>query len=69
MVMVHEPFIGYRVRPEYARLLPTCEGRPELYSLSPLYLAPEIEGYDEARQFLYNFESAEKTYPGGHTIF
>ena len=69
MVMVRSPFLGYRMKPEYSHLLPECEGRPEEYSLSPLYLAPEIEGYDEVKQQLFSFDSAQKFYPGGHPLF
>ena len=69
MVFVTRPFLGYRVRDEYEHLLPTCEGRPNEYALSALYLTTEIEGYDEAKQKLFNFDQAPKFYPGGHPIF
>ena len=43
MVYVRQPFIGYRVLPAFAHLLPKCEGRPAEYSLSALYLFSGIE--------------------------
>lgn len=66
MVFVRTPFIGYRVLPAFAHLLPKCEGRPSEYALSALYLFSGIEGYDEARQQLFNFEDSDKKYPGLH---
>ena len=66
MCYVRTPFIGYRVLPMYAHLLPKCEGRPVEYSMSALYLFDGVEGYDEARQQLFSFEDAEKRYPGAH---
>ena len=60
--------VGYRPLPQYTHLLPECTGRPHRYALSPLYAAPEIEGYDEVHQELYSFETPaeEKRYPGVH---
>ena len=64
MCYVRTPFVGYRVLPQFAHLLPNCEGRPRQYSLSALYLFYGIEGYEEAKQQLVN--SADKKYPGAH---
>ena len=69
MVYVQYPFPGYQVRPHLRHLLPTCEGRPEQYSLSILYACSEIDGYDAVRQSLYAFDeptSPPKRYPGMH---
>ena len=72
MVFVQHPFPGYQLLPRLRHLLPTCEGRPEHYSLSILYSCPEIQGYDEAKQDLFAFEgdnAPPKRYPGIHPIF
>ena len=62
MVYVEAPFVGYRLHPSYSHLLPTCTGRPALYSLSALYADEGVEGYDLAQA-----QAAEaKKYPGAH---
>ena len=68
MCYVEHPFVGYRLSPAYSHLLPTCAGRPAQYALSALYLMDGIEGYDEARQELFQFDepASEKHYPGQH---
>ena len=68
MCYVETPTIGYRLKPNYAYLLPECTGRPSQYALSALYLCDGIEGYDAARQQLLQFEESldEKRYPGSH---
>ena len=70
MCYVRTPFIGYRVLPQFAHLLPKCEGRPSQYSLSALYLFDGIEGYSEARSKLLSFaqDISEKRYPGSHNL-
>ena len=61
-VYVEHPFVGYRLQPKYAHLLPTCTGRPRTYSLSALYTEDGIEGYVLAKE-----QAAEnKKYPGSH---
>ena len=69
MAYVRHPFVGYRVKPDFAHLLPTCADRPQQYALSALYLYSGIEGFDEARQELYQFNQneAERRYPGEHS--
>ena len=62
MVYVETPFVGYRIKPTYAKLLPTCSGRPAMYALSALYTCEGIEGYALAKE-----QAAEmKRYPGAH---
>ena len=68
MTFVDYPFIGYRVQEPFEHLLPACEGRPELYSLSALYLPETVRGSDEARAKLFEFSEFDKKYPGTHPI-
>ena len=72
MNFVEHPFPGYQLKPQLRHLLPTCEGRPDHYSLSILYSSPEINGYDEEKQALFAFDDPNgppRRYPGIHPIF
>lgn len=68
MTYTDYPFIGYRVKKQFKHLLPTCEGRPKLYSMSALYLIESVRGYNEAHSKLFEFTDYDKKYPGTHPI-
>ena len=68
MSYVEFPFVGYRLQPAYAHLLPECDERPDQYCLSAIYTCEGVEGYTAARDILNQSEDSDETkkYPGSH---
>ena len=65
MEKVTLPFIGYRVKTAYRHLLPPCNNRPTIHSLSAIYAIRDSIAYQQAEEELMT-KPDPCFYPGRH---
>ena len=64
MVPTQQPYIGYRLKPEYNHLAPDVKERPSCYTLSSIFLPESNPTHAVAMVALKALDAEEREYPG-----
>ena len=64
MTPVTLPFHGYQLKTQFQHLLPTVNGRPSSYCLTPYCLPPYNPVFNLAMEALLRLDPADRTYFG-----